>query len=146
MPGPFVEYLRSLYAEASITLQVADQTGDPLQQNRGVRQGDPLSPLLFNCVIDWAVASLDNEMGVKVTKDGPRLNHLAFADDVVLVAESKIGIQHLCDQFSGALRRCSLMLNTDKSKNLSIAVDRKAKKWVCDPNPLVSLAGNLPRL
>ena len=33
------------------------------------------------------------------------------------------------------------MLNTEKSKNLSIAVDRKAKKWVCDPNPLVSLAG-----
>ena len=102
VPGPFVEYLRSLYAEALTTLEVADQTGDPLQQNRGVQQGDPLSPLLFNCIIDWAVAFLDNEMGVRVTKDGPRLNHLAFTDDVVLVAESKIGIQHLCDQFSGA--------------------------------------------
>ena len=141
MHGPFVEYLRSLYAEASTTLQVGDRSSDPLQQNRGVRQGDPLSPLLFNCVIDWAVASLDNEMGVRVTKDGPRLNHLAFADDVVLVAESKIGIQHLCDQFRGALRRCGLTLNTKKSKTLRIAVDGKAKKWVCDPTPLVSLAG-----
>ena len=136
VPGPFVEYLRSLYAEASTTLQVGDRSSDPLQQNRGVRQGDPLSPLLFNCVIDWAVASLDNEMGVRVTKDGPRLNHLAFADDVVLVAESKVGIQHLCDQFRGALR-----LNTEKSKTLRIAVDGKAKKWVCNPTPLVSLAG-----
>ena len=106
-----------------------------------MRQGDPLSPLLFNCVIDWAVASLDNEMGVRVTKDGPRLNHLAFADNVVLVAESKVGIQHLSDQFRGALRRCGLTLNTEKSKTLRIAVDGKAKKWVCDPTPLVSLAG-----
>ena len=140
VPGPFVEYLRRLYAEASTTLQVGDRSSDPLQQNRGVRQGDPLSPLLFNCAIDWAVASLDNEMGVRVTKDGPRLNHLAFADDFVLVAESKIGIQHLYDQFRGALRRFGLTLNTEKLKTLRIAVDGKAKKWVCDPTPLVSLA------
>ena len=33
VPGPFVEHLRSLYAEASTTLQVGDQTSDPLQQN-----------------------------------------------------------------------------------------------------------------
>ena len=79
-------------------------------------------------------------MDVRVTRDGPRLNHLAIADDVVLLAESKIGIQHLCDQFSGAFRRCGLMLNLEKSKNLRIAVDGKAKKWVCDPNPLMSLA------
>ena len=34
VPGPFVEYLRSLYAEASTTLQVGDQSSDPLQENR----------------------------------------------------------------------------------------------------------------
>ena len=98
-----------------------------------MRKGDPLSPLLFNCVIDWAVASLDNEMGVRVTKDGTRLNHLAFADDVVLVAESKIGIQRLCDQFSLALRRCGITHNTEKSNTLRIAVDGKAKKWFAIP-------------
>ena len=120
VPGPFVEYLRSLYAEASTTLQVGDQTSDPLQQ-----KGVALSPLLFNCFIDWAVASLGNETDVRVTKDGPRLNHLAIADDVVLLAESKIGIQHLCDQFNGALGRCGLMLNLEKSKTLRIAVDKQ---------------------
>ena len=60
-------------------LHVDGRFSDPLKQNRGVRQGDPLSPLLFNCVINWALASLDPEMG-KVVGRGP--SHLAFADDV----------------------------------------------------------------
>jgi len=87
VPGPFIQYLRSLYTEASTVLQVDGQLSGPMVQNRGVKQGDPLSPLLFNCVIDWALASLDPEMGV-VAGEGPRLNHLAFADDVVIICQS----------------------------------------------------------
>ena len=142
VPGPFISYLRSLYTEASTVLQVDGQLSSPMVQNRGVKQGDPLSPLLFNCVIDWALASLDPEMDV-VAGEGPRLNHLAFADDVVIICQSSIGCQHLCRQFERALERCGLRLNADKSRTLRIAVNGKAKKWVCDPNPFLSLAGGV---
>ena len=103
VPGPFVEYLRCLYSEAATRLQVGENLSEPLAQNRGVKQGDPLSPILFNCIIDWAIEALDLEIGVRVGDDGPRLNHLAFADDIVLMARSKIGIQHLSQQLEGAL-------------------------------------------
>ena len=142
VPGPFISYLRSLYTEASTVLQVDGHLSGPLVQNRGVKQGDPLTPLLFNCVIDWALASLDPEVGV-VAGEGPRLNHLAFADDVVIICQSSIGCQHLCRQFEKALGRCGLRLNADKSRTLQIAVNGKAKKWVCDPNPFLSLAGGV---
>ncbi|RLJ22762.1 hypothetical protein DJ031_00280 [bacterium endosymbiont of Escarpia laminata] len=143
VPGPFISYLHSLYSETSTSLHVDGQFSSPLEQNRGVKQGDPLSPLLFNCVIDWALASLETEMGVVVGKDGPRLNHLAFADDIVLIAESKIGIQHLCWQVQRALGHCGLALNADKSRTLRIAVNGKAKQWLCDPIPFLSLAGGI---
>ena len=64
VPGPFISYLRSLYTEASTVLQVDGQLSGPIVQNRGVKQGDPLSPLLFNCITDWALEALDPEMGV----------------------------------------------------------------------------------
>ena len=116
------QFLCSLYTKASTVLQVDGQSSGPLVQNRGVKHGDPLSPLLFNCVIDWALWSLDPEMGV-VAGEGPRLNHLAFADDVVIICQSSIGCQHLCRQFEKASGRCGLRLNADKSTTLRIAVN-----------------------
>ena len=109
----------------------------------GAKQGDPLSPILFNCIIEWAIEALDPELGVRVGGDGPRLNHLAFADDIVLMARSKIGIQHLSQQLERTLGLCGLTLNPDKSRSLTIAVDGKAGRWVCAPTPYVSLTGGI---
>ena len=84
-----------------------------------MKQGDPQSPFLFNCVINWALEYLDLEMGV-VAGEGSRLNHLAFAD--WLPASLPVD--------RGALERCDLRLNADKSRMLRISVNCTAKKWV----------------
>jgi len=56
----------------------------------GVRQDDCLSPFLLNYVMDWVLSELDPQLGV--TLEGSlRLNHLAFADDVSLLSETKVG-------------------------------------------------------
>ena len=143
VPGPFIDYLQCLYSEAATRLHVGEQMSEPLAQNREVKLGDPLSPILFNCIIDWAIEALDLELGILVGGDGPRLNHLAFADNIVLMARSKIGIQHLSWQLERALGCCGLVLNPDKSRSLTIAVDGKAGHWVCDSTPYVSLAGGM---
>ena len=54
-----------------------------------------------------------------------------------------VGLQHLCGQFERSLGRCGLTLNVEKSRTLRIAVSGKAKRWVCEPTPFVSLAGGL---
>ena len=54
---------------------------------RGRKQGDPLSPNLFNAVLEKACRELEwEEYGIMV--DGKRLNNLRFADDIVLISES----------------------------------------------------------
>jgi len=49
----------------------------------GLKQGDALSPLLFNFVLDWAIRR------VQVNQDGLKLNGthqlLAYVDDVNIV-------------------------------------------------------------
>lgn len=64
------------------------------QPQRGIRKGDPISPYLFMLCIErlFHVISLAVENGawkpVKVTKRGPDISHLAFADDLILFAEA----------------------------------------------------------
>ena len=143
IPMPFISYLRNLYTEATTSLHVDGKFSDPLPQNRGVKQGDPLSPLLFNCVIDWALDSLDPAIGLSIGQSPTKLNHLAFADDVVLIAEYQVGIQDLTAHFERALLRCGLTLNAKKSNTLRIAINGKRKQWLCDPVPFVGISGGV---
>lgn len=55
-----------------------------VQLERGVKQGDPLSPLLFNLVIEPLISRVQSEThGLDI--EGNNLSVLAFADDMVLV-------------------------------------------------------------
>ena len=53
--------------------------------NRGVRQSDPLSCLLFICVIEALSKALRKEMPGILLPDGDRATHSMFADDTKVI-------------------------------------------------------------
>lgn len=126
LPGPFCDYLARLYQSATTHLAVNGQTSSPVKVGRGVRQGDPLSPILFNMVMDLVLAALPKEIGYRL--EGERVSALAFADDLVLVAGSKMGMQEAigCVEKSSGLM--GLRLNHSKSSVLSMVPDGHRKK------------------
>lgn len=73
--------------------------GEALEEyklERGIRQGDPLSPYLFILflerlfhLVDIVVAS-NAWQPIQVSRGGPILYHLAFADDLILFAEANV--------------------------------------------------------
>lgn len=63
----------------------------PIQANRGLRQGDPLSPFIFtlvgeslNMLVEKA-KELGIVKGFKVEPNGPIITHLQFADDRYII-------------------------------------------------------------
>ena len=85
---------------------------------RGIKQGDPLSPVIFNLVIDQLLRSLPQECGF--TYNGKTVRAMVFADDLVLLADSPIGLQHLLYWTSTFLGTCGLLLNTNECHTVSI--------------------------
>ena len=66
------------------------RTTDWIQIGKGVRQGCIVSPCLFNFYTQYitANAGLDEAQdGIKIT--GRNINNLRYADDTILVAQSK---------------------------------------------------------
>jgi len=88
VPIALQNYISRLYTGTSTRLKVGSELSGVVHVRRGVRQGDPLSPLLFNYVMDWVLSELDTQLGVEL-QDSLKVNHLAFADDVSLLAQSR---------------------------------------------------------
>uniref|UniRef100_A0A914WHY3 Reverse transcriptase domain-containing protein n=1 Tax=Plectus sambesii TaxID=2011161 RepID=A0A914WHY3_9BILA len=53
---------------------------------RGVKQGDAISPKLFNASLEEIFRKLNWSSGINI--NGERLNHLRFADNIVIVGET----------------------------------------------------------
>jgi hypothetical protein len=70
--------------------------GVELAVRRGVKQGDPLSSLLFNLVLDPLLDLVsDLEYGFRI--DDQPCSVLAFADDLCLLFKSPEGLQRGMD-------------------------------------------------
>ena len=87
--------------------------------------------------MDEALAGLDPRLGVRL--DGVHINHLAFADDVALLAETAAGLRALAESFEAKLASVGLRPNPKKSATLQILIDGKRKKWVNGTASIVDL-------
>ncbi len=60
--------------------------GEVFELERGVKQGDPLLPNLFNAALEGIFRNLDWE-GKSLNVNGQLISSLRFADDIVIISE-----------------------------------------------------------
>lgn len=79
------EYIMSSLSGAHTTISCGKTRTPSINILRGVKQGDPLSPLIFNMVLDELLVRIDI-LGVGITVGDQRISVLAYADDLVLLS------------------------------------------------------------
>lgn len=110
----YIQIIKSIYKKCKSSIKL-ETKGDPFPINRGVRQGDPLSPKLFNAVLEHIFRKLDWEnYGINI--NGSRLNHLRFADDIVLLEEDPKKLGHMLKGLVEKSRDVGLEMNAKKTK------------------------------
>ncbi|VDO18177.1 unnamed protein product [Brugia timori] len=113
----YIKILRNIYKIAEGRVKT-DKVGQKFRIKKGVKQGDPLSPNLFNCILESVFRKLNwGERGVEV--DGVKLSNLRFADDVALIAQNKEEIQQMAEELKVAGQEAGLLINTKKTVLLS---------------------------
>ena len=86
--GTFLHIIKAVYDKptANIILNGKKLKAFPLKS--GTRQGCPLSPLLFNIVLEVLATAVREEKEIKGIQIGKEVKLLLFADDMVLYIEN----------------------------------------------------------
>ena len=98
---------------------VVGRTG-PLSVQRGVCQGCPLSPMLFNMYSELIMRHALEKWEDGIELGGRVYNNLRYADDVALLATTEGNLQQLVNDVGKASERFGLSLNAKKTQVMVI--------------------------
>ncbi|KAK3536886.1 hypothetical protein QTP86_027004 [Hemibagrus guttatus] len=119
--GPLLRAVRSLYNWSRSLVHIASCKSDLFPVHVGLRQGCPLSPVLFIVFMDRISRCSQGLEGVRFGDH--KISSLIFADDVVLLASSGLDLQHALGRFAAECEAAGMRVSTSKSE--AMVLNRK---------------------
>ena len=113
IPDPYVALMSELYRDQWGYVR----GGSYFQIQRGVKQGDVISPMLFNAGLEKAMRSWKQRLtnhGILVSANSPRLTNTRYADDIMLYGKSLSEVQTMISWLIEELQIVGLQVNTSK--------------------------------
>ena len=122
--GNFYNAIKSLYAGTISQLRINSHLTDIFTVTNGVRQGDTISPTLFNLYTNDLVDEL-NALQCGVDIDGRCVSILLYADDVVIMSDSEDNLQKMINCVYSWCRRWRLCVNLAKTNVVHLRAKRQ---------------------
>ena len=114
--GKMLTVIQSMYSRARACVKSQTGLSDSFDCILGVRQGESLSPFLFAMFINDLESTLQTSGMLGLNMDTLKLFIVLYADDAVLLSESREDMQAGLNILSEYCKRWRLTLNTDKTK------------------------------
>ena len=115
MPAPLLSVIQDMYNRDEYVLKDGDKTAR-VHPTRGVKQGCPLSPLLFSLFINDIDDIAESVSGAITGTAGVHVSHMLHADDLTLLTNEPRDMQIMLSRLAVYARNKHLIVNTFKSE------------------------------
>ena len=119
MDGMHLKLIKAIYDKPTANIILNGQKLKAFPLKSGTRQGCPLSPLLFNTVLEVLARAIRQEKqinGIQIGKEEAKLS--LFADDMIVYLEDPIvSAQNLLKLISNFSKVSGYKINVQKSKH-----------------------------
>ena len=136
LEGTYLNIIKAIYNKptTNITLNGEKLKAFPLKS--GIRQGCPLSPLLFNIVLKILATAIRAEKEIKGIQMGKEVKLSLFADDMTLYIENpKVSTRKLPELINEYSKVVGYKINTQKSLAFLYTNNEKIEKEIKETIP-----------
>ena len=158
-PPQFLSVVQTLYDGLSARVITADWETSDIPLQKGVYQGDPLSVVIFNTVMNTLLdtMSLRVDLGYQFANSPRHVNILQYADDTCLLTNSPAACQFLLNitadwlQWSGRVAKIpkcqclSLAASTGKLVDPHLTLNRASIPFASGPVRFLGMQVQVPR-
>ena len=116
--GTYLNLLKAIYERPTANIILNEQKLRAFPLRSGTKQGCPLSPLLFNIVLEVLATAIRQEKEIKGIQIGKEKTKLSlFADDIIVYIENPIdSTKKLLDLINEFGKTAGYKVNIQKSK------------------------------
>ena len=125
VPSKIINIIKETYNKGTAQIQT-EKLSEKIKIQKGVRQGDTLSPIMFTAAVEEIFKRIPAETGINI--NGETLNNLRFADDIILLANKEEHLQELVNQLNKEGKKDGMIMNKKKNKIMCNEIVKKRQR------------------
>ena len=127
--GIYFNIVKAIYDKPMANVILSGEKLKAFPLSSGIRQGCPLSPLLFNIVLEVLATAIREEKEIKGIQVGKEVQLSLFADDMILYMKNpKDTTRKLLELISEFSKVAGYKINTKKSLALLYTNNEKSER------------------
>jgi RNAse (barnase) inhibitor barstar len=121
IPTKLVRLVKACVQKSKCKVKFNGELSEDFSVETGLRQGDALSPTLFNIALESVVREvLDDVTGLRIG-EGHQITLAAYADDIIIIGETEEDLKWSAEKLISKGKEIGLQVNEEKTKYLIVS-------------------------
>ena len=130
IPEKLIRLIKACYNNSRSCVRIGGEITDFFGVETGLRQGCPLSCMLFNITLEWVMRNTPRVQDEVGFLNGASCDKLAYADDADLMGVTYLGRDEQLEGFNGTGSRVGLEVSEGKTKAMKMSREERTEDYI----------------